>query len=265
MIELDALSSLHLVLESAQSLSHFSAGWAEMSLASWSILRVSLFPNWGPCVISLVSIRLFSFIIGPASFGQGPSWEVLFGGGVGASFWHIPARADSIRSAGLVLEGSCASSSEAKSVCWLLDNFWSLFGVVLWAWCLLEAVYLHPWLSSYFGCECGRFSAQVSCERVVKESSVFIKVILWLISSLTFSSSEWPTRWLLELDFICVSVHWSWWHLACIVKLRQLAHVNFVPIVSFCLGESKQGVWLLNWQRQFTKRSTSLLWIQCLC
>jgi len=189
-----------------------------MSLTSWSVFRVGLFSNWRPSVISLISIGLLRFIIWSACFWQGPSWEVLFGRRISTSFWHISSRTDCIGCSSLVFECSCASSSKAKSVGWFFDDFWSLFRIILWAWCLLKTVYLHSWLSSYFRCWCSRLSAKIGLNWIIKESSIFIKIIFWFISSLTFSSSKWPTGWFPKLDFILVTIHGSWWHLSCIVK-----------------------------------------------
>jgi len=258
MVQLDTLSSLHLILEGTEPLCNFSASWAKVSLTRCSILGVALFSNWWASVISLISIRLFCFIIGSASFWQSPPGEVLLSRRIGTSFWHISARAHSIRSASLVFECSCASSSEPKSVCWFFHNLRSLLRVILRTRCLLEAVYLHPWFGSDFGSKCCRLSAQISWDGVIKESGVFIEIVFWLVGSLTFSSSKRPTRWLFVLNLIRVTVHRSWWHLACIIKLGELSHVNFVSIVSFRLGESKERVWFFNWQRQFTEGSTSL-------
>ena len=143
MIKLYALSTLHLIFECAHPLRNFSTSRAKVCSSSWCIFWMALFTNWGPSVISLISIGFLCVIIGSSSFWQSPSWKVLFGWRVSTSFRDISTRTNSIRSTSLVLKRTCATSSKAKGISWLFDNFWSFFRIILGTWSLLKAVYLH--------------------------------------------------------------------------------------------------------------------------
>lgn len=190
MIQLHTLSSLHLVLECTKSLSNFSACGAKVCLTSCCVFGVGLFANGRSGVVGLVSVGSSCVLVRSASLGKSPSRKILLCRWVGTGLWDIPAWADSIGGASLVLECASAASSETKCVKGSLDHLRAFLGVVLGTWGLLQTVHLHSGFGAYFGCQGCPLPAQISRNWVVKETHILIKIIFRLVSSLTFSSSK---------------------------------------------------------------------------
>ena len=140
-IKLHGCTCLHHILECAHLL-HVGAAWCpKVAGLGWLLAWGCLLSNRRCNIIGLVLIDLTTLLIGSASFGKGPSWEILLCGGVWSSLWYISAWAYWSRCWGVILKST--SPSESEGILRLFLVLWSLTWKVLRAWGLLEGIKLH--------------------------------------------------------------------------------------------------------------------------
>lgn len=96
-----------------------------------------------PGVICLVLIHSLHIITWSSSLWKCPPWEVLFLAGIGTGLGHVSPWTHWVRGGGLVLESTCASSSEPKCVVWLFLYFGTRLGIILRTWSLFQCIQLH--------------------------------------------------------------------------------------------------------------------------
>lgn len=190
MIEFYASPSLHLIFESAKFVSLSTIAWTKMCFLTSSILWMSLRSKCWPCIVGLISIWSPSFIGSSSSFWKSPSWEVFLFRWVGTSFWDVSARSNTIWCWSLIFDYLTSSCTEGIFFRILVN--WLFFWSVLWSRVLFKISTLEPWLSSNFWCQASWFSRDICLNWIIKEQSIFIKVIFWFVLANSDFGSHWP-------------------------------------------------------------------------
>ena len=115
---------------------------SEVALSRRSILRDRLGAEARARVVRLVLVKVFLCSFARCCFGQSPAGHVLLAGRVGGVLRGVAAGTDGCRRASVVLETTLASTVAKRIFCGFPELRFAL-RVVLWAWVLLQVVWLH--------------------------------------------------------------------------------------------------------------------------
>ncbi len=187
-------SSCHHVFEGSQLRSCVPITRTKMTNSGWLVLAVSLLAKSTASVISLVFVNWSSLVCGSACFWECPSGIIILSGGISWCLWNISSWADCIWSGSLVFECASCSPSISKRIEWFLSHFRALLWKILGSGCLLHTIHSHPWFCPDLWCSASLFPCQISVNRVIQESSIFIKFILGLSTVSFLSVTERPAR-----------------------------------------------------------------------
>lgn len=235
MVQLDTATPLHHVCKNSQLILMSSA--ARPKVAFWRVLvfGMDLVAKCWPGIVGLVAIGFLFLGVGSASLGQSPSRHVLLAWRFGARFWEVSAWSHAIWGRGENLHSSSPSETESIFFSWFVNGFF--FRQVLRARLVVHLAAWESRLSSNFRSQRSSFSRQVCLDRVIKEQSVFVKIIFWFHFGVSCLSAHRPLGRVFKLNGVLVLVSRTWRLLSSIFNLSQLSDIQFLSFISLCLRE----------------------------
>ena len=201
-MKLDTCCSLHHIAELSQLCGPVTSTWSEVALLSSFILGVSLRTETWANVIGLISIWPSSLNSVSTCFGQSPSWKVSVNRSMSWCFWDIPTwtnrvwrRCHNFQS---IIRFSISSISKGIFFRVLVNGLlsWS----ILWTWICFSRARLESGLSSDLGCPNPWLSVDIGLDRVIKEKSILIEIVLRFVLTNSDLCAHRPARHL-QIEF----------------------------------------------------------------
>jgi len=239
-----------------------------MTLGSRFILGDGLGSEARAGVVRLMLIKVFLRCLTWSGLRQRPPWHVLLARGVRCVLGGVTAGTDGSGRARFVNKSAATTTTVttvAEGIFGGLSQLRLALGVVLGARVLLQVVWLHPWFSANFRCAGALLPVQIGLDGVIKEESIFVKIVLGLLLSHPLGLREGLSGGITVLDLIVVHVLGAGGVLANVLLLGQLVDEDLGAIPAVSLREAELGGRLLNGQRQLAEGSVRLLAIKCLC